>query len=115
MITTSELGCIDTLRHNLVVESDVLIFVPNTFTPDGDEFNQTWKVHMEGIDIFDFELLIFNRWGEIVWESHDLNVAWDGVYRGKDLPAGMYTWTITTKDLLNDNKRTFQGYVNLLR
>ena len=59
---------------------------------------------MEGIDPYDFELLIFDRWGQIVWESHDITVAWDGMYKGKPLQEGMYNWIVRTKDILNDGE-----------
>ena len=64
---------------------------------------------MEGIDIYDFELLIFDRWGEVIWESHDVEVGWDGTYNGKVVPEGTYTWIIRTKDLLNDDKYILAG------
>ena len=115
LVATSELGCADTTYQTIIVLPEVLIFAPNAFTPDGDEFNQAWKVHIEGIDIFDFELLIFNRWGEIVWESRDPEVAWDGTYKGKVMPQGVYNWVIRTKDSSNDGKHTFNGYITLIR
>lgn len=115
LITTSELGCMDTMIHELVVYPEVLIYAPNSFTPDDDEHNQTWKIFMEGIDIYDFELLIFNRWGEVVWESHDISVGWDGTYNGKPVEFGTYTWILRTKDLLNDEKYTYEGHINLMR
>lgn len=115
LITTSELGCIDTTWQQVVVMPEVLIFAPNTFTPDGDEFNQTWQVYMEGIDVQDFELLVFNRWGELVWESHDIEVAWDGTFNGKIAPTDTYNWVIRTKDSLNDGKYTYTGHVTILK
>ena len=115
LITTSELGCVDTMDHELIVFPEVLIYAPNAFTPDDDEHNQTWSVHMEGIDIYDFELLIYNRWGEIIWESNDVSVGWDGTYVGQMAPAGVYTWIIRTKGLLDDDKYTYNGHINLLR
>lgn len=115
LITTSELGCVDTMNHELIVYPEVLIYAPNAFTPDGDEHNQTWRVFMEGIDVYDFELLIFNRWGEVIWESHDVEVGWDGTYGGKPVETGMYNWIIRTKDLQNDAKYTFDGHINLLK
>ncbi|MDX2362100.1 MAG: gliding motility-associated C-terminal domain-containing protein [Crocinitomicaceae bacterium] len=115
LITTSELGCVDTMMHELIVFPEVLIYAPNAFTPDGDEFNQNWRVYMEGVDVHDFELLIFDRWGEVVWESHDLEVGWDGTYKGRVIPAGTYQWIIRTKDILNDSKYTYNGHVNILR
>ena len=115
LITTSELNCVDTMIQELIVYPEVIIYAPNAFTPDGDEHNQTWQVYMEGIDIYDFELLVFNRWGEIVWESHDISVGWDGTYHGELIQSGAYTWIVRTKDLLNDGKYTFNGHVNIFR
>lgn len=115
LITTSELGCVDTALQTVVVFPEVLIYAPNTFTPDGDEFNQDWRIFMEGIDVYDFELMIFDRWGEVVWESHNIEVAWDGTYNGKPLPTGTYSWVVRTKDALNDAKYTYSGHVNILR
>ncbi|MFT5860136.1 MAG: gliding motility-associated-like protein [Flavobacteriaceae bacterium] len=115
LITTSELGCTDTMIHELIVFPEILIYAPNTFTPDGDEHNQSWQLYMEGIDIYDFELLIFNRWGEVVWESHDISVGWDGTYGGQPVQSGNYTWIVRTKGLLDDGKYTYNGHINLLR
>ncbi len=115
LVTTSELGCTDTMIYDLIVFPEVLIYAPNTFTPDGDEFNQTWRVFMEGIDLQDFELLIYNRWGELVWESHDISVGWDGTYGGKIVPTGTYTWVIRASDMQNDGKYTYNGHINLIK
>ena len=103
------------MDYELIVFPEVLIYAPNTFTPDGDEFNQGWRVFMEGVDVYDFELLIFNRWGETIWESHDMTVPWDGTYNGKIVPEGTYQWVIRASDLLNDNKYVYDGHINLLK
>lgn len=115
LIVTSEQGCKDTLTQPLIVYPEVALYAPNTFTPDGDEFNQTWQVHMEGIDIYSFHLQIFNRWGEKVFESRDMDVPWDGTYNGKPVPSGAYTWVIAAKDRLNDSKYEWNGTLNILR
>lgn len=115
LITTSEFGCIDTSTQIIIVLPEVLLFAPNTFTPDDDEFNQDWGIHISGVDIYNFELLIFNRWGQIVWESHDPSATWDGTYNGAYVQQGTYTWTIEAKDLVNDNKYEFNGFINVLK
>jgi gliding motility-associated-like protein len=112
---TSEFGCKDTLIQKVVVMPEVIIYAPNTFTPDNDEHNQNWGIHIEGIDVTDFNLLIFNRWGEIIWESNDPSATWDGSYNGSIIPQGTYSWIIRAKDLLNDGKYEFNGYINILR
>lgn len=63
LIAISELGCADTTVLDINVYPEVHIYAPNTFTPDGNDFNQDWQVYIEGIDIFDFNLTVFNRWG----------------------------------------------------
>lgn len=117
LVATSELGCTDTALYELIVFPEILIYAPNTFTPDGDEFNQGWRVYMEGIDLQDFELVIYNRWGEIIWESHDISVEWDGTYgqNGRPVQDGTYTWLIRASDALNDNKYEYNGHVNVIR
>jgi gliding motility-associated-like protein len=106
---------VDTVERIVQVVSEVIIFAPNTFTPDGDEFNQQWFLYIDGIDISQFDLFIFNRWGEIVWESHDPAASWDGTYLGKIVQDGTYTWTLETKDLTNDKKYTFGGHITIIR
>lgn len=115
LIVETDEGCSDTVDYELIVNSDILFFAPNSFTPDGDEFNQTWTFAIQGVDEYNFELLIFNRWGEIVWETHDIHSQWDGTYLGKIVPAGTYSWVARVKDIYSDEKREFNGYINVLR
>jgi gliding motility-associated-like protein len=107
-------GCVDTVNKILVVNTDILFFAPNAFTPDGDEFNQTWAFSISGIDEFNFELLIFNRWGEIIWETHDIHAEWDGTYHGTTVQAGSYNWTAKAKAVNSDKKHVFGGVINIL-
>ena len=108
-------GCSDTVTKLVSVVNDVILYAPNTFTPDDDEFNQVWNIHILGIDNYDFDLFIYNRWGEIIWESHDPSAGWDGTFNGKIVPTGSYTWFINCKDLLNDDKYTFNGHITVLK
>ncbi len=115
MIVTSIHGCTDTLTHILSVIDDLLFYAPNTFTPDGDEYNQTWKLFIRGSDIYGFNIKIYNRWGENIWESNDPYMGWDGTYNGQVVPAGQYTWKASMKNLKNDGKSEFTGNVNVLK
>jgi gliding motility-associated-like protein len=115
LYVTTDFGCVDSFSTFVPVISDVVIFAPNTFTPDDDLFNEGWRVFMQGIDIYQFNLLIFNRWGEIVWESNNVEVAWDGTYNEQPAPQGTYVWKIRTKNPYDDNVYEFQGHLNLLR
>ncbi len=115
LITTSEFGCIDTAYSVLSVLPEVLLYAPNAFTPDDNEFNQSWKVFMQGVDVNNFALLVFDRWGQVVWESHDLEERWDGTLNGVILPNGTYTWTIRAKDAITDAVYNYKGHVSILR
>ena len=115
LIVETERGCIDTVVYQMNIIEDILLFAPNSFTPDGDELNQVWRIYVQGIDIYDFDLLIYNRWGELIWESHDPSAGWDGTYNGKIVPTGTYSWVARVKRPQNDGKKTFSGSINLLR
>ena len=111
----TERGCVDTTTLYFNVVHDILFYAPNAFTPDGDEFNQVWKPEITGIDIYDFELEIYNRWGEVIWENHDPSVGWDGTFNGKIMPVGTYVWRARVNKLYNDDKAEFNGVINLVK
>lgn len=115
MIVTNEFMCSDTIQGIIEVQSDILIFVPNVFTPDGDEFNETWRVYIDGIDIYDFHLMVYNRWGEVVWESYNPEGAWDGTYGTTEAKSGTYVWVIEAKDKFSDKKVEWRGHVTVLK
>lgn len=115
LYTTSEYGCTDSITKILNVEPEVLLYAPNSFTPDGDEFNQLWHVYIEGIDVYDFHLSIYDRWGQTVWESNNPETGWDGTAFGESLQSGTYIWALTAGDALNDSRYTWHGSVNIIR
>lgn len=120
LIATSPLGCKDTAQTVIQIFEPLLFYVPNTFTPDNDNFNQMFKpVFTSGFDPYDYSLLIFNRWGEIIFESHNAEIGWTGSY-GVNGEVGMvddgtYTWKIEFKTLANDERKMAVGHVNILR
>lgn len=69
-----------------------VIWIPNAFTPDGDEYNNQFVTL--GHNVQDFHLEIFNRWGEEIFESYSMLDTWDGTYQGKIVPTGMYSWKL---------------------
>jgi len=91
---------------------DITIYVPNTFTPDQDEFNQSFYAY--GGNVKEFHMMIFNRWGELIFETYDMKTGWDGTYNGLICQDGTYVWKIQVKDAF-DKKQEFVGHVNLIR
>jgi trimeric autotransporter adhesin len=112
----SPLGCIDSMNRVIAYKDDVIFYVPNAFTPDNDDFNPTFQpVFTAGFDQYDFELLIYNRWGEVIFESHDASIGWDGTYGGELVAQGTYTWKIEFKTLYTDERISVNGHVSLLK
>jgi gliding motility-associated-like protein len=112
---TDYLGCWDTITHKLIIEDEMLVFVPNTFTPNGDEWNNKFQWTILGINDALFRLQIWNRWGELIWETRDPYSYWDGSYNGKLAPEGIYTWTMLATNKIDAGKRTFIGSINIIK
>lgn len=118
LVASNTIGCYDTTYLIVRIDEVQLFYVPNTFTPDGDQFNQTFKpVISSGIDVYNYSLTIYNRWGELIFESHDTNVGWDGIsYRtGILCQDGTYVWKIELKSRSMDERKIIHGTVNLIR
>lgn len=89
-----------------------LLYIPNTFTPDGDSFNNIFNV--TGENIKSFSISIFDRWGQNIFNSKSLSESWDGNYQGKPCQDGTYIWKVEFDDL-NEQRQHMTGHVNLLR
>ena len=109
-------GCVDTLIQQYIQREVMRITVPNAFTAgDEDDLNDAFKPVFSSPDLIkSYRFLIFNRWGEIVFETNDQYDAWDGTYKGKKCQTGAYSWKITFTDYLNVTKDA-HGHVILLR
>jgi len=113
----SNIGCSDSITQLISYEEGLIYYIPNTFTPDQDEHNQSWKpIFTSGFDPYNFNLKVFNRWGEIVWETNNVNVGWDGTYgTSTHVQEGVYTWEINFKLKQDDNRKVISGSVNLIK
>ncbi|WP_343636512.1 PKD domain-containing protein [Fluviicola sp.] len=116
LVATNAFGCSDTARVVVRVLDELVYYIPNSFTPNGDEHNNTFQpVFTSGFDPYSFRLLIFNKWGETIFESKDASVGWDGTYNGVLVPEGMYVWTVSFKDPNTDKKYTKSGHMTLIK
>jgi len=119
LIASNANGCIDSVTQILTVQEELLFYVPNTFTPDSDEYNQDFKpVFTSGFDPYDYQLLIFNRWGNLIFESYNVEIGWDGTYgtnQSYSVEDGTYVWKIEFKTLTSDERIMKVGHVNLIR
>ncbi|MCF8220161.1 MAG: PKD domain-containing protein [Cryomorphaceae bacterium] len=117
LVASTNFGCTDTATRTVMVQESQLIFVPNTFTPDGNEYNQTWlPIITADFDPYEYSCFIYNRWGAIIWENHNHEIGWDGKdANGFDITQGTYTWKIILKSPYSDNRKAYVGHLNLLR
>jgi gliding motility-associated-like protein len=116
----SSAGCVDSFSM-LIDQKDLLVYyVPNSFTPDNNDLNSVFKpVFTSGFDPYNYRMLIYNRWGELIFESLNAEVGWDGTYgtdnQKKLCQDGTYVWKIDFKRSDNDEYISLTGHVNLVR
>jgi gliding motility-associated-like protein len=95
---------------------DELIYIPTAFTPNGDERNNSFKpIITSGVDIFNYSFVIYNRWGQIIWESFNPSAGWDGTYNNIPCQDGTYTWKLRFKVINTDEIKEYMGNLTLIR
>lgn len=116
LITTipNSVGCADTLSAQTIrVEANPEVYIPNTFTPNGDGFNDVFKVRGPQFAIFYFA--VYNRWGQLIFETNDITQGWDGTYKGKLADPGVFGYYAKMK-CKDDSEEIFKkGNVTLIR
>ena len=109
-------GCLDSTEHLIQIKGDDIYYVPNSFTPDGDEFNNSFlPIFTTGFDSANYEFTIYNRWGEIIFVSKNHLTAWDGTFNNKLCKEGLYPFTIKYKNPDIDRFKIISGQINLIR
>lgn len=112
----NEFGCVDSTFRQIQLVIEPVYYIPNTFTPDGDKFNSVFlPVFSAGFDPYQYNLLIFNRWGEVLFESNNAEIGWDGTYGGRLSQEDVYVYQIVFKHLFSDKQEVIRGHLNLLR
>ena len=115
LIVENSYGCQDSITLPQVVQEDYAIFIPNTFTPNGDGHNDLFFPQGIGIDPDHYVMYIFDRWGNLIYQTSTWPGGWDGTVQGKgDCQIDTYVYKIATQDA-NKAKRVYIGHVNLIR
>ncbi len=112
LISTNQEGCKDTTTQTLIVLPDFYFYFPNAFTPNSNGKNDLYMAY--GVGIKSFRMRIFDRWGELIFETTDLYTGWDGTYKGKKLPGGIYPVVFDLEGYSADPKQKY-GHVTLIR
>jgi gliding motility-associated-like protein len=112
----SPYGCIDIYSLVVRLEETLLFYIPNAFTPNYDGLNDEFRpVFTSGYDPMSYTLEIYNRWGEILFESHDVQYGWQGTYGGLRVENDVYIWKVSFKNQKVDELITYYGHVTVVR
>ncbi len=111
-VVSSDFGCIDSITLTVAVETDFYLYIPGAFTPDGDGYNECFEIKGVGFEGYTFQ--VFDRWGNEVFATNDENECWDGTFRGKELPIGVYSYRLIAH-LPFDEIAIREGTLQLLR
>ena len=112
LVVTNNFGCKDSTLLPVEIKVPEDIFVPNAFTPNGDEVNDFFS--MTFINIKEADVLIFNRWGEKIFASNDLSFHWDGTYKGRPVQQEVYVYKVDAKGIYGTPIRK-TGKITLIR
>ena len=85
------------ISNTVSVQDPFTLYIPTIFSPDGDGVNDEFNIKGDGVDELTFE--IYNRWGQIVFQSEDMETGWDGRFQNKDSPIGTYVYRILIRNL----------------
>jgi gliding motility-associated-like protein len=112
-------GCVSNIQQTTITVDlcpNELFYIPNSFSPDGNEHNQYFlPVITSGVDLYQYHMSIYNRWGEVIWETYNTNEGWDGTYNNSLCPDGTYTWVLRFGSPKNDEIKQYTGNLTIIR
>ena len=113
LYTTTTAGCKDSVSTRVEIKPEFTIYIPNAFTPDGNGTNDYFSA--KGADINEFKMMIFDRWGELIFQTNDIGKGWDGrANNGSGIAEnGVYVYKISVRDF-EERYHDYTGHVTLL-
>ena len=116
LVAYAQDGCTDSVVQLVCVKDQLIIYVPNAFTPDVDVLNEVFlPILTAGYKPGTYQFEIYNRWGERIFSTEDKDEGWDGTYLGNNAQIGTYTYTIRFKDSQTNKVYNYAGRVTLIR
>ena len=101
------------ISNTIGVEKPLTLYAPNAFSPDGDGVNDHFQIRGQGVE--DYNLEIYNRWGQMVFQSENISTKWNGEYRGKQVPIGTYVYQVKGISVSGNEVMVKDGFVALVR
>ena len=116
LIVSDSIGCTDSIMHSVYIRQEYILFAPNTFSPNGDGKNEEFIPKGIGLKDVEFEMYIYDRWGDLIYETTDIKKPWDGTANKGQMEAqeDVYVWLVYTKEA-NRKKHQYVGHVTLIR
>lgn len=117
MVAWNQNLCADTICHTVVIDDILFVYVPNSFTPDGDDLNETWGMSTNIDAITKFEMRVFDRWGQVVFQTDDYHNFWNGSANnnGPALKTDVYAYRITYEIKDSETLKELMGHVTLIK
>jgi gliding motility-associated-like protein len=115
VVMTTDAGCKGIAQLVVTVIPKYDVFIPNVFTPNGDGANDFWQIFGNLPAFKQLQVMVFNRIGEKVFESNDINFKWDGTFKGQSAPPGVYSYVAKFVWLNNHSDSDYKGTITLLR
>lgn len=112
LIAYNEIGCTDTITKPIYIKPEFYFYAPNAFTPDGNRFNNTYEVSVIGAKEMTFQ--IFNRWGELIYQTTDIYFKWDGTYKNILIQDEVVVYKALVMDL-EGQLHEYEGTITILR
>jgi len=118
---TNVFGCVSQTSWTVYAEQPLILYVPNSFTPNNDGVNDFFKPIISGEDPDEYFFEIYNRWGEAIFSTKDVSQGWSGKHRGDNNSLdyyaidGIYTWIINVKRIGSSDVDTIHGHVTIIR
>jgi len=99
LIVQNQKGCVDTVIHEVQIKDVFTFYAPNTFTPNEDNFNETFLPVGTGWDNTRFKMSIYDRWGNLILTTTNPNQGWDGKMKGMIAQQDIYVWKVELQDI----------------
>ena len=114
LIVHNAFGCVDTISHEIIIGPEFTFFIPNAFSPNGDGVNDYF--YGKGVGITKYELYVFDRWGNLIFDATDINQYWDGKanHGSEEAQQDVYVWKVKLTDVF-DKKHDYIGTVTIVK
>lgn len=107
-------GCESTAIDRIYINPIRTFYVPNSFTPDKDHINDGFRAFGEGYDWSTYEMVVFNRWGQEIFRTNNIEEVWNGTFKGNPVENDIYAWRVHVSDF-NGRVYPFKGFISVLR